>query len=118
MQSITANSFLTEPRAIETSHLLMGIGTLPTQWKSVKLGEIARVLYGKGRTSDYGTIPVIGSGCIYGYTTKPLVDHETLVIGRKGTAGCVYYSASPCYPSDTTFYLAWKEEVCIPFLYF
>ena len=60
---------------------------------------------------------MIGSGGIYGSTTKPLVNHETIVIGRKGSAGSVFYSPTPCHPSDTTFYLVWKEEVHVPFVY-
>ena len=60
---------------------------------------------------------MIGSGGVYGSTTKPLVNHETIVIGRKGSAGSVYYSPTPCHPSDTTFYLVWKEEVHVPFVY-
>ena len=60
---------------------------------------------------------MIGSGGVYGSTTKPLVNHETIVIGRKGSAGSVFYSPTPCHPSDTTFYLVWKEEVHVPFVY-
>src|SRR5579883_1763511 len=90
----------------------------PEEWRRVQLGELASVLYGKSRPANKGEIPVIGSGGIYGYTSESLVNDETLIIGRKGAAGCVYYSAEPCYPSDTAFYLVWKQKICVPFLYY
>jgi type I restriction enzyme, S subunit len=41
-----------------------------------------------------------------------------LVIGRKGTAGMTWLQEQPCWPSDTTFYLAWrKPDVDVRFLY-
>jgi type I restriction enzyme S subunit len=82
------------------------LGPLPEAWRVVRLGEIARVKYGKAKpTNEHGNIPVIGSGGIYGWTTEAVVDFPTLIIGRKGAAGQVWLSESPSWPSDTTFYL-------------
>jgi type I restriction enzyme S subunit len=92
--------------------------SFPDRWEQVKLGTVASALYGKARPNEDGIYPVIGSGGIYSYTSEPLITYETLVIGRKGNAGSVYYSCGPCYPSDTTFYLRWKQEVSVPFIYF
>jgi type I restriction enzyme S subunit len=86
-----------------------GVG-FPPEWESARLGDIARVRYGKPKPNASGKIPVIGSGGIYSNTQTALVDFPTVVIGRKGTAGEVWLADTPCWPSDTTFYLEWRKE--------
>lgn len=93
------------------------LGVLPESWKVVKIGDLAEVKYGKTKPKTEGDIPVVGSGGIYAKTDKPLVDFQTIVIGRKGTAGKTWLFFEPCYPSDTTFYLKWKKEVDVSFIY-
>jgi len=90
---------------------------VPEDWEVVKLGEIAEVNYGKANTKDKGNISVVGSGGVYSNTKTPLVDYPTIVVGRKGTAGKAWLFLEPCYPSDTTFYLKWKKDIEIKFLY-
>ena len=98
------------PRSIDVSSVgQLGVG-FPPEWESAKLGDIARVRYGKAKPDSTGKIPVIGSGGIYSNTQTALVDFPTVVIGRKGTAGEVWLADTPCWPSDTTFYLEWKKE--------
>jgi len=94
------------------------LGPLPEDWRVVRLGEIAEVKYGKANPNDSGSIPIVGSGGIFANTSTPLVTHPTLVIGRKGTAGKVWLFLSPCYPSDTTFYLHWKKEIDVSFVFY
>ena len=90
------------------------IGPIPAHWRVVRLGEIARVKYGKAKPiNEHGNIPVIGSGGIYGWTAEAAVDFATLIIGRKGTAGQVWLSETPSWPSDTTFYLEWKSHTTV-----
>ena len=93
------------------------LGMVPEEWEVVRLGEVADVNYGKANPKDNGNIPVVGSGGVYSGTKTPLVDYPTIVIGRKGTAGKAWLFLEPCYPSDTTFYLSWKQEVDIRFLF-
>jgi type I restriction enzyme, S subunit len=90
---------------------------IPLQWNTLRLGDIAKVRYGKARPKSVGHIPVVGSGGVFGTAGKSLVDFETLVIGRKGAAGAVFHAEGPTYPSDTTFYLDWTQEVCVAFIY-
>jgi type I restriction enzyme, S subunit len=91
---------------------------LPDNWHWSLLGDLANVWYGKARPKDdEGPYPVIGSGGVYSYSTRPLINYETIVIGRKGSAGTAYYCADPCYPADTTFFLEWKQPVHVPFVY-
>jgi len=87
------------------------IGLIPADWDLVRLEDVARVNYGKARPKTSGTIPVVGSGGTYAFADRPLVDFPTVVIGRKGTAGRAWFVQTPCWPSDTTFFLAWKKPV-------
>ncbi|GAB4481021.1 MAG: restriction endonuclease subunit S [Anaerolineales bacterium] len=93
------------------------LGPLPEEWQVVRLGEVAEIRYGKAKPKNFGTVPVIGSGGIYGWTDKPLIDFSSLIVGRKGTTGQVWLTQEPCWPSDTTFYLRWKQEVDVRFVY-
>lgn len=86
------------------------LGPLPNDWHIAKLGDFANIRYGKSKPPKAGGVPVIGSGGIYSWTEEPLVSYPTLVIGRKGTAGMVWYMEEPCWPSDTTFFLEWKSH--------
>ena len=130
--STTENTARTEVDAVASGHSVANtedlpdgfqmteLGPLPKEWRVVRLGEIARVKYGKAKpTNEHGNIPVIGSGGIYGWTTEAVVDFPTLIIGRKGAAGQVWLSESPSWPSDTTFYLEWKSctTVDVQFIY-
>lgn len=94
------------------------LGTLPKDWKIVRLGDLAAVKYGKAKPKESGEVPAVGSGGVYGRTPVPLVDFPTLVVGRKGTAGKVWLQEQPCWPSDTTFYLEWNSnDIDLYFLY-
>ena len=86
------------------------LGPLPNDWLIGKLGDFANIRYGRGKPSKSGRIPVVGSGGVYSWTDEPLVSYPTLVIGRKGTAGMVWYIEEACWPSDTTFFLEWKNN--------
>jgi len=93
------------------------IGLVPEEWEVVCVGHVAYVKYGKANPKETGNIPIIGSGGIYSCTNKPLVDYPTIIVGRKGTAGKAWLSLKPCYPSDTTFYLEWKKDINVSFLF-
>jgi len=93
------------------------LGELPKQWEVVRLGDFADVKYGKSKPKDTRNIPVVGSSGTYGYTSKPLVDFPTIIIGSKGTAEKCWLYSNACYPSDTTFYLDWKTKVDLKFIF-
>jgi len=83
---------------------------LRQDWIKVKLASIAEIKYGKANPKDGGQYPVIGSGGEFDKSLKALIKYPTIIIGRKGTAGVVWLSEKPCWPSDTTFYLEWKTD--------
>jgi restriction endonuclease S subunit len=83
------------------------------KWRNVPLGEICKLEYGNNLTDKMrngGHVPVYGSAGIVGWHDKPLTKSPTLIIGRKGSVGNVFYSKIPCYPIDTTYYV--EETVC------
>jgi len=94
------------------------LGLLPKDWEVVRLKDIAKIKYGKANPHDTGDVPVVGSGGIYSTTANPLVNYPTIIIGRKGTAGKVWLFLNPCYPSDTTFYLEWKKDIGVSFIFY
>ncbi len=80
-------------------------------WNSTTVKELFEVRYGKANPGRSGDVPVIGSSGIYAWTDVALVHEPTIVVGRKGSAGQVWYIEKPCFPSDTTFYLMRRAEV-------
>jgi type I restriction enzyme S subunit len=89
-------------------------------WESVSLSSLYNVKYGRANPGRSGSIPVVGSSGIYAWTDTPLIQHPTIVIGRKGSAGQAWLVEQPSYPSDTTFYLEPKDSMRsdITFVYY
>ena len=84
------------------------------KWRIVPLGEICKLEYGNNLTDKMrngGSVPVYGSAGIVGWHNKPLTKSPTLIVGRKGSVGNVFYSNVPCFPIDATYYV--EESVCI-----
>lgn len=80
----------------------------PRGWVEAKFGELLELKYGKalpGKVRDGHGFPVFGSNGIVGNHSVPLTNSETLIVGRKGSVGEVQYSAGPCSPIDTTYYV-------------
>lgn len=82
---------------------------LPKGWARTKLGEIYELVYGKSLTkaarNTGGRYPVYGSSGIVDHHDAFLVEGPAIVVGRKGAAGAVTFSAGPCWPIDTTYYV-------------
>jgi restriction modification system, type I len=96
------------PSAMEKSE----IGNIPTGWPLCQIKDIMELQYGKALKSTeriFGTIPVYGSGGIIGYHNQPLIQNSSIIIGRKGTVGSLYWEDNPFYPIDTTFYVKSKS---------
>ena len=81
---------------------------LPDGWRWVKLGEVCEFQYGSSlieKARQSGLVQVYGSNGVVGYHDTPLTSGPTIIIGRKGSVGQVHYSAIPCYPIDTTYFI-------------
>lgn len=119
MISDVAVATLSKTGADHDAQRVIEPSTVPDNWRTTRLGNIALVRYGKSKPKETGDVPAIGSGGIYGWVGRPLVEYPTLVIGRKGAAGSVWLQEQGSWPSDTTFFLEWRSsEFDINFLYY
>ncbi|WP_084604494.1 restriction endonuclease subunit S [Desulfonatronum thioautotrophicum] len=92
---------------------------VPDGWEKKPLGEIAPLKYGKALKNDDrvpGPFPVYGSSGIVGTHTKAFVSAPTIIVGRKGNVGSVYWSPDDCHPIDTVYYI--DSRHCSFFLYY
>ncbi|OKY73927.1 MAG: hypothetical protein BM485_16790 [Desulfobulbaceae bacterium DB1] len=95
------------------------IDGVPEGWEKKRLGAIAPLKYGKALKNDDripGPFPVYGSSGIVGTHAKALVPGPTVIVGRKGNVGSVYWSPDDCHPIDTVYYI--DSEHCSLFLYY
>ena len=79
-----------------------------SEWKEYKLGEIVTLYYGKALKSENrvaGDVPVYSSAGISGWHNQVLIDSPSIIIGRKGTIGKVYYNILPFWCIDTAYYI-------------
>jgi len=107
MDAATAALF---PDSFEESEL----GLVPKRWIVGKVENLIELAYGKAlKASDRlsGNIPVYGSGGITGYHNEPLVIGPSIVVGRKGTVGTLYWEDQPFFPIDTVFYVKAKAPL-------
>ncbi len=93
------------------------IGEIPEEWGIKPLKSVANVEYGKANPKTKGTIPLVGSSGTFDYVAEPLIKTHTIVIGRKGTAGALWEINTASWPSDTSFYLEYKEKLVQKFLF-
>ncbi len=101
MDEATAGLF---PDMFEESAL----GLMPKGWRVVRLDSFIELAYGKALKAENrraGPIPVYGSGGITGWHDQALVEQASIVVGRKGTVGSLYWESRPFFPIDTVFYV-------------
>ena len=91
-------------------------------WVETTLGEVITLEYGKplkAESRDGKGFPVFGSAGEVGYHSDPLVNQApVIIVGRKGTAGAVWWSDVPCSVIDTAYYVVPKCDSDLRFLYF
>jgi type I restriction enzyme S subunit len=112
MDEATAALF---PDSFEESAL----GLVPKAWGAGKVEDLLELAYGKAlKATDRiaGDVPVYGSGGITGLHNFALVESPTVVVGRKGTVGSLYWEDRPCFPIDTVFYV--RARVPLTFCFY
>lgn len=100
MDEATAALF---PDSFEDSEL----GDVPRGWAPARLDSLIELAYGKALKAESrmpGSVPVYGSGGVTGWHDKPLVAEPSVIVGRKGTVGSLYWESRPFFPIDTVFY--------------
>ena len=93
---------------------------VPRGWPLRPLGELIELSYGKPLRKDKripGDFPVFGSGGSASSHVEPLVQHPTVVVGRKGTVGSIHWAPHGCWPIDTTFYVASTDGLPMTYIY-
>lgn len=91
-------------------------------WSKTRVGDLCVLEYGKALKEsdrDNGRFPVYGSAGVVGSHSEHLgPDGPMIVVGRKGTAGAVHYSAQPAWPIDTAYWVRRRaDSVGLKFLY-
>lgn len=84
------------------------------------LGALAKIHYGKspdGVLSMDGTVPVVGTGGVYGMASRAMFDRG-IVVARKGSLGKPHLFRTPFWPVDTTYAVIPWNDVDIDWLYF
>lgn len=107
MDEATAALF---PDGFETSEL----GEVPRGWQPIRLDSFLELAYGKALKAENrnpGPVPVYGSGGVTGWHDVPLIDSPSIIVGRKGTVGSLYWESRPFYPIDTVFYVKAKRPL-------
>jgi type I restriction enzyme S subunit len=88
------------------------IGGLPEGWERKTFGSIAELRYGKALKEENrveGSFPVYGSSGIVGTHKAALVEGPTIIVGRKGNVGSIFWSPVDFWPIDTVYYVP-KEQ--------
>ena len=101
MDEATAALF---PDSFEESAL----GLVPRGWRLARLDEFMELAYGKAlKSTDRipGEIPVYGSGGVTGCHNESLAIGPSIIIGRKGTVGSLYWEDQPFFAIDTVFFV-------------
>jgi type I restriction enzyme S subunit len=84
-------------------------------WEVKKLGDILKLEYGKplpqiNRKSD-GLYPVYGANGVIDWSDEFYYEKETIIIGRKGSAGQLTLTASKFWPLDVTYFVTFDEKI-------
>lgn len=91
----------------------------PEGWELRRVDQLMELAYGKAlKATDRqpGPVPVYGSGGITGQHSEALVPGPSVIIGRKGTVGSLYWEDRPFFPIDTVFYV--RPLVPLTFCYY
>lgn len=83
-------------------------GLVPKGWRLTRIDSFIELAYGKALKAEIrrpGAVPVYGSGGITGWHDEAMVHGASIIVGRKGTVGSLYWESRPFYPIDTVFYV-------------
>jgi type I restriction enzyme, S subunit len=79
-----------------------------SEWRDVALGDLIHFQRGFDLTQkevEPGPFPVISSGGVSYFTSRPKLDGPGVVTGRKGVLGKVFFADGPYWPHDTTLWV-------------
>jgi type I restriction enzyme, S subunit len=85
------------------------------------LRDLADVHYGRSPNEvvhEDGSIPVVGTGGVYGRAVRPLFQGPAIVVPRKGSLGNPQYMSGPFWAVDTTYAVLPKKGVHTRWLHY
>ena len=91
---------------------------LPVGWGEKRVEDILELSYGKALPAKDrlpGGVPVYGSGGITGFHDEAMVAGPSVIVGRKGTVGSLYWEDRPFFPIDTVFFVNAKAPLTFCF---
>lgn len=90
------------------------LSEIPEGWEVRRLDSFIELNYGKALKSTervFGNVPVYGSGGITGFHSTPLVIQPSIIVGRKGTVGTLFWEERSFFPIDTVFYVSSSQAM-------
>lgn len=91
-------------------------------WPSVHLSDLLTLEYGRAlparNRDDEGEFPVAGSYGPDGMHSQALVIGPGVVVGRKGSAGRVFWYGKDFWPIDTTYYVVPRRKLDMRWAYY
>lgn len=97
------------------------LGEIPEGWQLNRLSNLAILHYGKALKKTErieGPYPVYGSGGITGSHNNYLVEGPSIIVGRKGSIGTLYWEDGKFHPIDTVYFVEGKDEIPLTYLYY
>ncbi|AFA47672.1 restriction endonuclease subunit S [Acetobacterium woodii] len=89
------------------------LGLVPKGWEVGTLGDILTLNYGKSLPAKKrleGNVKVYSSAGVTGLHNEALIHEPSIIVGRKGTIGTVYYSTEPSFCIDTAYFATQKDS--------
>ena len=91
-------------------------------WEEKTIGDLFVFNYGKGLSkfdrSENGKYIAYGANGELGKTDKFLTEGESIIVGRKGSAGEVTRASGKFWPTDVTYYITEDKEYNINFAFY
>lgn len=84
---------------------------------SIKLKELITLKYGKRQIDvedENGTIPIYGTGGVFGKANVSLYSKPSILLGRKGTIDKPFWVDHPFWCVDTMFYSIIDDTKVVP----
>lgn len=83
-------------------------------WQTKRLGDVLKLEYGKplpkSDRGDGGKYPVYGANGIKNWSDSFYHDRETIIVGRKGSAGEINLTQEKFWPLDVTYFVTFDEK--------
>lgn len=92
---------------------------IPVGWQNKALSDVTCINYGKSLPANRrkaGNIPVFSSAGLTGFHNSALINEESIIVGRKGSIGTLFYVEEPCFCIDTAYFIR-QSDSSIPLYY-